>query len=181
MSATAVGATIIFCQNSARGRIGTLRVQQWQLSSVVEVFIDASVERLWAALTDAVDTKQYFMRSRVTVGDVGEAYRLERDDGWQVEGTVLAKDPPHRLRVTWRMKTPPDLVMPNSEVEYLLEPTLIAHTKPTTKLTVTSYVDGPVPPPFLNASRTGWTMITRNLKEYLSQLSDKSPVTRDLN
>jgi uncharacterized protein YndB with AHSA1/START domain len=156
-------------------------MQEWQLNSVVEVFVDASVERLWAALTVAADTEQYFMRSRVTVGDVGEVYRLERDDGWEVDGTVLAKEPPHRLRVTWRMKTPPDLVMPNCEVEYLLEPTLIADAKPTTKLTVSSYVDGPVPPPFLNASRTGWTMITRNLKEYLGQLSDKSPATRDLN
>jgi uncharacterized protein YndB with AHSA1/START domain len=167
MSAAAVGATIIYRQYSARGRLGTLRMQEWQLNSVVEVFVDAPVERLWAALTEAADTEQYFMRSRVTVGEVGEAYRLERDDGWEVDGTVLAKEPPYRLRVTWRMKTPPDLVMPNCEVEYLLEPTLIADAKSTTKLTVNSYIDGPVPPPFLNASRTGWTMITRNLKEYL--------------
>jgi uncharacterized protein YndB with AHSA1/START domain len=142
-------------------------MQEWQLSSVVEVFIDASVERLWAALTEAADTEQYFMSSRVTVGDVGEAYRLERDDGWEVDGTVLVKEPPYRLRVTWRVKTPPDLAMPNCEVEYLIEPTLIPEAKSTTKLTVSSYVDGPVPPPFLNASRTGWAMITRNLKEYL--------------
>ena len=146
-------------------------MQEWQLNSVVEVLVDASVDRLWAALTDAVDTKQYFMRSRVTVGDVGEAYRLERDDGWQVEGTVLAKDPPHRLRVTWRIKTPPDLVMPNCEVEYLIETARIPEAKSTTKLTVNSFVDGPVPPPFLNASHTGWAMITRNLKEYLDERS----------
>jgi uncharacterized protein YndB with AHSA1/START domain len=142
-------------------------MQEWQLNSVVEVIVDASAGRLWAALTEPADTEQYFMRSRVTVGDVGEAYRLERDDGWQVDGTVLAKEPPHRLRVAWRMKTPPDLVMPNCEVEYLLEPILDAAAKQTTKLTVNSYVDGPIPPPFLNASRTGWMMITRNLKEYL--------------
>jgi uncharacterized protein YndB with AHSA1/START domain len=134
---------------------------------VVEVFIDASVERLWAALTEASDTEQYFMRSRVRVGDVGEAYRLEREDGWEVEGTVLAKEPPYRLRVTWRTKTPPDLVMPNCEVEFLIEPTLSPEAKSTTKLTVNSYVDGPMPAPFLNASRTGWAMVTRNLKEYL--------------
>jgi uncharacterized protein YndB with AHSA1/START domain len=144
-----------------------VRMQEWQLHSAVEVFVDASVERLWAALTEAADTEQYFMRSRVTVGDVGEAYRLERDDGWGVNGTVLAKDPPYRLRVTWRVKTPPDLVMPNSEVEYLIETALIPGAKSKTKLTVNSYVDGSVPPPFANASRTGWEMIARNLKEYL--------------
>ncbi len=151
-------------------------MQEWQLNSVVEVFVDASVERVWAALTEAADTEQYFLRSRVTVGDVGDAYRLERDDGWEVDGTVLAKEPPYRLRVTWRIKTPPDLVMPNCEVEYLIEPALIPEAKSTTKLTVSSFVDGPVPPPFLNASRTGWAMITRNLKEYLNERSfERSP------
>jgi Activator of Hsp90 ATPase homolog 1-like protein len=73
-------------------------MQEWQLNSVVEVFVDASVERLWAALTEPTDTEQYSMRSRVTVGDVGEAYRLEREDGWKVDGIVLAKEPPYRLR-----------------------------------------------------------------------------------
>jgi uncharacterized protein YndB with AHSA1/START domain len=48
-------------------------MQEWQLNSVVEVFVDASVERLWAALTVAADTEQYFMRSRVTVGDWGKS------------------------------------------------------------------------------------------------------------
>ena len=146
-------------------------MQEWQLNSVVEIFVDASVERVWAALTEAADTEEYFMRSRVTVGDVGEAYRLERDDGWEVDGTVLAKEPPYRLRVTWRIKTPPDLVMPNCEVEYLIETARIPEAKSTTKLTVNSFVDGPVPPPFLNASHTGWAMITRNLKEYLDERS----------
>jgi len=142
-------------------------MQEWQLDNVAEVFIDVSVERLWAALTEAADTEQYFMRSRVTVGDVGEAYRLERDDGWRVDGIVLTKEPPNRLRVTWRIKTQPDLVMPNCEVEYLIEHAIIADAKSTTKLTIRSYIDGPLPAPFLNASRTGWAMITRNLKEYL--------------
>jgi uncharacterized protein YndB with AHSA1/START domain len=142
-------------------------MQEWQLHNAAEVFIDVSVERVWAALTEAADTEHYFMSSRVTVGEVGEAYRLERDDGWRVDGTVLTKEPPNRLRVTWRIKTPPDLVMPNCEVEYLLEPAVMAGAKPTTKLTVSSYVDGPVPSQLFNASRTGWALITRNLKEYL--------------
>jgi hypothetical protein len=60
--------------------------------------------------------------------------------------------------------------MPNCEVEYLIEPAppLIPEAKSRTKLIVNSYVDGPVPPRYLNASRTGWAMITRNLKDYLN-------------
>jgi uncharacterized protein YndB with AHSA1/START domain len=142
-------------------------MQEWQLNNVAEVFVDVSAERLWTALTEAADTERYFMSARVTVGKLGEAYRLERDDGWAVDGTVLAKEPPCRLRVTWRVKTPPDLEMPNCEVEYLIEPALMPEAKSRTKLTVRSYVDGPVPPALLHASRTGWAMITRNLKDYL--------------
>jgi uncharacterized protein YndB with AHSA1/START domain len=134
---------------------------------VAEVFVEVSVERLWTALTQAADTEQYFMRSRVIVGEVGEAYRLERDDGWRVDGTVLTKEPPNQLRVTWQVKTPPDVVMPNCEVEYLIDPATIADAKSAIKLTIRSYIDGPLPSQFLHASRTGWAMITRNLKEYL--------------
>jgi uncharacterized protein YndB with AHSA1/START domain len=142
-------------------------MRDWQLNHVAEVLVDVSAERLWAALTEAADTEHYFMRSRVTVGDVGEPYRLERDDGWEVNGTVLAKEPPHRLRVTWETKTPPEFEMPNCEVEYLIEPVVAQGAQARTKLTVHSFVDGPVPAPLSNASRTGWSMITRNLKSYL--------------
>lgn len=83
------------------------------------------------------------MQSRVAVGDVGQAYCLRRDDGWEVDGTVLAKEPPHRLRVRWRVKTPPHLAMSNCELEYSIEPALIAWAKSLTKLTVNSYVNGP--------------------------------------
>jgi uncharacterized protein YndB with AHSA1/START domain len=170
MSDNAVdGGALIVGQRNASGRIGTVRMQDWQLNNVAEVFVDVSAQRLWTALRQLADTQQYFMGSRVTVGEVGEPYCLKRDDGWEVNGTVLAKEPPSRLRVTWRVKTPPDTVMPNCEVEYLIEPALRHGTKSRTKLTVNSYVDGPVPPPFLNASRTGWAMITRNLKDFLDQ------------
>ncbi len=118
-------------------------MQDWQLNNVAEIFVEVSAERLWTALTELADTQQqYFMGSRVTVGGVGEPYCLKRDDGWEVNGTVLAKEPPSRLRVTWRVKTPPDTVMPNCEVEYLIEPALSHGTKSRTKLTVNSYVDG---------------------------------------
>jgi hypothetical protein len=99
----------------------------------------------------------------------GRSLSPEREDGWEVDGIVLAKEPPYRLRVTWRIKTLPDLAMPNCEVEYLIEPGLITEAKSTAKLTVYSYFDGPLPPPFLSAGRTGWAMITRNLKEYLDE------------
>jgi uncharacterized protein YndB with AHSA1/START domain len=142
---------------------------EWRLDNTAEVIVNVPAERLWAALTEAADTEHYFMASRVTVGDAGGTYRLERKDGWQVDGIVLLKEPPKRLRVTWRVKTPPDLAMPNCEVEYLIDPIPASEATSRSRLTVSSYVDGPVPAQLLNASRTGWAMITRNMKSYLDR------------
>ena len=100
---------------------------------------------------------------------LGEAYGLRRDDGWVVSGTVLAKEPPYRLRVTWCVKTPSDTVMPNCEVEYLIQSVPSRDTGARSKLTINSYVDGVVPPPLSNAARTGWAMIAKNLKDFLNE------------
>ncbi|WP_315832881.1 SRPBCC domain-containing protein [Bradyrhizobium prioriisuperbiae] len=138
--------------------------QNWQLNSETVIAVDASIERLWAVLTDTEDASRCFMGARVTVGNVGEAYRLEREDGWGVAGVVLAKDAPRRLRVTWGLKTPPGVTMPNCEVEYVIEPAAARDASPRLQLSIREYVDGPVPPPLAQASRTGWAMIARNIK-----------------
>ncbi len=142
--------------------------RNWQLNCETIVAVDASIDRIWTALTDADDAKRSFMGARVTVGDVGEAYRLERDDGWRVTGIVLAKDTPRRLRVSWGLTIPPGVTMPNCEVEYIIEPAAAPDAGPRTQLTIREYVDGPVPPPLADASRTGWAMIARNLKAHLA-------------
>lgn len=142
--------------------------QNWQLNSETVIVVDVSIERLWAALTDPEDARRCFMGARVSVGNVGEAYRLERDDGWGVAGVVLAKDAPHRLRVTWGLKTPPGVAMPNCEVEYVIESATAPHKTPQLQLSIREYVDGPVPPPLAQASHTGWAMIARSIKANLA-------------
>jgi len=142
-------------------------VKDWRLSSATEVVVDVSVERLWTALITPDDARHYFMGARVTVGEPGEAYRVERDDGWGAAGIVLAKEPPRRLRVTWEIKAPPGVTMPNCEVEFAIEPVARAPAGTRAKLTVSAYVDGPLSPELAQAGRTGWSMITRNLKAHL--------------
>ncbi|MEW6641257.1 MAG: SRPBCC domain-containing protein [Pseudomonadota bacterium] len=137
----------------------------WRLNSTTEIEVDASAERLWAALTDPAETERYFMRARVTVGDVGGAFRLARDDGWGVTGTVLVREAPHRLRVTWERKIPPGMDVPSCEVEYLIAPT--TDTPSRCRFIVNEYVDGEMPPQLAQAGRTGWALMTRGLKAYL--------------
>ncbi|MBR1216890.1 SRPBCC domain-containing protein [Bradyrhizobium sp. U87765 SZCCT0131] len=137
----------------------------WHLNSRTEVVVAASAERLWTALTDADETEHYFMRARVMVGDVGGAFRLARDDGWHVDGTVLAKDAPHRLRVTWGRKNPPGIDMPDCEVEFTIAPA--ADEPSRSRLVVSEYVNGEMPPSLAAAGRTGWALMTRSLQAYL--------------
>lgn len=137
--------------------------RNWQLHCQTQVVVASTVERVWNALVDAKATPGYFMGARVDVGAVGEAYRVERADGWRVDGTVLAKEAPHRLRVSWLAKTPREFAMPNREVEFVIE--LLASMQ--ARLTVNEYVDGIVPAPLAHAARSGWTMILRNLANYL--------------
>jgi uncharacterized protein YndB with AHSA1/START domain len=139
----------------------------WTLNNIAVVFIAAPVERVWAALTDATISPNYFMGSRVEVGEVGEPYRVGREDGWAVTGVVLAKAPPNRLRVTWVVQAPPGVTLPNCEIEYAVEAAVTPQGGAVAKLTVSEFVDGPVPPQFVNAGRTGWALITSNLKTYL--------------
>jgi uncharacterized protein YndB with AHSA1/START domain len=139
----------------------------WILNNVAVVFIAAPVERVWSALTDAATSANYFMGSRVEVGEVGGPYCIGRDDGWGVTGVVLVKAPPSHLRVTWVVQAPPGVALPNCQVDYLIETAVTPQGGTVAKLTVSEFVDGPVPPQFRTAGRTGWGLITSNLKTYL--------------
>ena len=136
-------------------------------NNVAVIFIAASPERIWSALTDGAISPNYFMGSRVEVGDVGGDYAVVSGDQRTVSGKVLARDPPRRLRVTWVVPTPPGMAFPNCEVEFEIEPAETPDGAEVSKLTVSEFVDGPVPPKFQRAGRTGWALITSGLKSWL--------------
>ncbi|HYD45647.1 MAG TPA: SRPBCC domain-containing protein [Phenylobacterium sp.] len=135
----------------------------WGLNNIAVVFIAAPAEKVWAALVGEDPVARPFMGQPVEVGEVGGRYAV----GEGVTGEVLAKDRPHRLRVTWVVPAPPGVALPNCEVEYLIEPAETPQGGEVVKLTVYEFTDGPVPPQFKRAGAIGWGLITSNLKTWL--------------
>lgn len=68
------------------------------------IFIEATPERVWQALTDGEATRQFRAGRRVTsdwaLGATVHYYHDDTDD-FEVSGTVLEHDPPRRLSLTW--------------------------------------------------------------------------------
>lgn len=139
----------------------------WHLNNCVVAFIAAPVEQVWQALTDPQMSRAYFIGATVEVGEQGGLYKVVRNKKVDVTGTVLIKEPPTRLRVTWEVEAPRNITLPNCEVEYLVEPAATPDGGEVTRLTVSEFVDGEVPSRFVVAGRTGWGLIVSGLKTYL--------------
>jgi uncharacterized protein YndB with AHSA1/START domain len=72
-------------------------------TQVYRVFIKATPEAIWDAITKPEFTVRYFHGARVdTTGKAGDAMRYISPDGdvWG-DNTVLESDPPRRLVATW--------------------------------------------------------------------------------
>src|SRR5205814_168384 len=102
-------------------------------------FIVAPPEKIWAVLTNAAQSPDWFFAQRMDVGAaVGDPFLITTPDGnHPVKGEVLAIDPPRRLRVSWNVQMPG---VPRNEIEYLIEDMGEA-----SKLTVHEYHLGEVP------------------------------------
>lgn len=76
-----------------------------QATQVYRVFIKATPEQIWEAITTPEFTMQYFHGSRVesewVPGAEYRGYSPDRSQLW-VDGEVTEVDPPRRLQHTWR-------------------------------------------------------------------------------
>ena len=76
-----------------------------QATQVYAVFIRATPEQVWDAITKPEFTTRYFFGSKIdSTFEPGSRYlSLSGDDERQlVEGEILESDPPHILRHSWR-------------------------------------------------------------------------------
>ncbi|HZU77622.1 MAG TPA: SRPBCC domain-containing protein [Dehalococcoidia bacterium] len=97
-----------------------------QPKQVYQVFIKASPERIWEAITTPEFTALYFYGAQVESDlRVGSPFVYHTADraAVMVDGDVLESDPPRRLVHTWRMLYNPELAAePHSRVTWEIEP-----------------------------------------------------------
>jgi uncharacterized protein YndB with AHSA1/START domain len=93
-----------------------------QTTQVYHVFIKATPEQIWEAITTPEFTARYFHQARIRV--TAEHYSSQGPDGstWG-DGPVFEFDPPRRLVHEWRSLYDPDLQAEEpSRVTWEIEP-----------------------------------------------------------
>ena len=93
---------------------------------VYQIFIRATPEEIWEAITKPEFTARYFHGSVVdSTFEPGAPYQSwspDRSQLW-VDGEILESDPPRRLQHTWRSLYDPEMAgEPHSRVTWEIEP-----------------------------------------------------------
>jgi uncharacterized protein YndB with AHSA1/START domain len=132
-------------------------------TQVYQVFIKATPERIWAAITQPDQTARYFHGARIT--NTPERHISYGPDGstWG-DGPVLEFDPPRRLVHQWRSLYDDDMATEQpSRVTWEIEP----HDGGYCKLTVThDRLDG-APKTAASVAGAGWMFVLSGLKTLL--------------
>ena len=133
---------------------------------VYQIFIRATPEQVWEALTKPEFTAQYFYGSRVeTSGESGTPIRHISNDGASTWGDdiIIESDRPRRLVHTWRSLYDPELAAePASRVTWEIE----AQSDTVTKLTVI-HDELERSPKTATHVANGWMFILSGLKTVL--------------
>jgi uncharacterized protein YndB with AHSA1/START domain len=97
-----------------------------QATQVYSIFIRATAEQVWDAITKPEFTQKYFYGSRIESSfEPGEPYEGFSGDGSEklVDGEVLEASPPSKLVTTWRALYDPETAKePPSRVSWEIEP-----------------------------------------------------------
>lgn len=132
-------------------------------TQVYQVFIKASPDRIWQAITTPELTAQYFYGARIE--NTPERHVSYGPDGssWG-EGPVLVWDPPRRLVHEWRSLYDPDLASEEpSRVSWEIEPQEGGYCR----LTVVHDRLEKAPKTAASVSGEGWMLVLSGLKTLL--------------
>jgi uncharacterized protein YndB with AHSA1/START domain len=134
------------------------------LDHAYSVYIQATPERVWRAITDGDETVQYYYGTRVdsTWAPGAPLVYTYPDGSVAADGTVLEVEVPHRLKLSFHPRWDPEI-----EAEGPIEMAWVLETAgDATKLTVQTF--GVVRGSHIESDFTGgWVTIVSGLKTYL--------------
>jgi len=142
-----------------------MNIQNFKPAIVYAIYIAATPEKVWEALTTAEFSRKYFFGNAVEVDlRVGGAYIVRTPDGaLHISGEVIECDPPNKLTITFNVNWP--------ELIEKLGPTLVTYeiepAGDAVKLTLIQSHDRPLSDDILSGGRQGWPAILSSLKSVL--------------
>ena len=142
-----------------------MNIEQFKPTTVYTIYIAATPEAVWQALTSAEFSRKYFFGNSVEVDlKVGGAYIVRPPDGSvHISGEVVECDPPRKLTVTFNVNWPALIEkLGPTLVSYEIEPAGDA-----VRLTMTESHDRPISDDILSGGRQGWPAILSSLKSLL--------------
>jgi uncharacterized protein YndB with AHSA1/START domain len=140
-------------------------ISNFRPDTVYTIYIAATPEKVWQALTTAEFSRQYFFGFAVELeSKVGGSFVVRAPDGsTHIDGEVLACDPPRKLSVTWNVNWP-GLVEKLGQTVVTYE---IAEAGDAVRLTMTESHERELPEDILSGGRAGWPAILSSLKSVL--------------
>src|SRR4249919_1146324 len=142
-----------------------MKIDQFKPAIVYTIYIAASPEKVWQALTTAEFSRQYFSGFEIEADlKVGGAFIARAPDGSvHISGEVFECDPPRKLTITWNVNWP-------ALVEQL-GPTLVTYeieqAGESVRLTMLQSHDRDISDDILSGGRQGWPAILSSLKSVL--------------
>ena len=134
-----------------------------EATQVYHVFIRASAEDIWRAITSPERTAQYFYGSAIETTPEARISRGPGGEDWGTD-TVAEFEPPRRLVHEWRSSYDPDLAdEPASRVTWEIEPQDAGYCK----LTVTHDQLEGAPKTAESVYGEGWMLVISSLKTLL--------------
>ena len=146
-----------------RGRC--MNIDRFKPAIVYTIYIAATPENVWQALTTAEFSRKYFSGFAVEAElRVGGTFVARAPDGSvHISGEVIECDPPRKLTITWNVNWPGLLEkLGVTLVTYEIEPAGDA-----VKLTLIQAHDRPIDDDILSGGRQGWPAILSGLKSLL--------------
>ena len=142
-----------------------MKLDDFTPTTVYTIYIAATPERVWQALTSAEFSRKYFFDNAVEVElRVGGAFTVRTPDGaLHISGEVFECEAPRKLTVTFNVNWPALIEkLGPTLVSYEIEP-----AGNVVRLTMTESHDRTIDDDILSGGRQGWPAILSSLKSLL--------------